>query len=1004
MPPDLVYVAQNDPAQYRPGISRGIRNGSRDDGGEGSHSREIELKRSRGEISCAECRRLKIKCDKRLPCSSCLRRGCASLCPNGSLATGQGTRFVLAATDHLHKRISKMTERIRQLEDALAIMHGDSDEPHPLLRDELLNLKVDKGEDKRDDVNEVPSGIDALGTLSINDRGNVHFFGSSGGSELLLLNDDDMYNHSPNLIAASPLSAQSSIRDSKSPISPEIALFANAFPFTPSSSLHDMQQKIESYLPPWEDAVKLAEIYLEQAAWLFRSLTRSQLMEEMLPAIYHQSPPKSIDEKHADLTDFNVVRLQECRGPHSLSLLFMAFAVGTLVDLNAEPFSAEADHYYQLARAALTLQSVFEQPNLFTIQVLHLMSIYNGMRQPSANAKEDNNETTSMEMSWSLIRLCHQLAQTIGLHRDSARWGLRSQEVERRRNLFWDLYVADTWQSLSTGRPPSITLPYIDCQFPIDEDAHINEQGKTEPGFGSWLLHFTKECIGPLTARILTATVPPYPTILELDAKIRDFPLPSFPSHIPLDPSRPALVMARFVLSHAREVTLLFLHRSFFAQAMVDDPMNPLRSQYAPSFLATYRSAMHVLKSIREEFEIVPALCARFWMPWTYAFSSAVVFGSIVTRGPGSSMAPSSLQELDMACQLFMSASKHSRRAAKASAILQKLKLKAHAAYDACLRSKGSPSTECILGVNPKLEKDDELDLISGRVRLISSRKSNSGSNSSRETTSPSRRNMAFSKHTPSPPISQNQPILSASSDDSLGTDLRVATVQMVASQNVSSVRSHQQASPTDLRFPSGWDGVGSETREDYKMIYPGNLPDSSVGIGNEVYGSATGVRGSYPVVKYDDWGDEETTTRYSNTHSHSSHPEINRMDGMEYGRQQHGFVSQHNHREPHLHPSQVHSQTHMHPHIQTSLPPLSPNSQPIGNYSGTSPLSATIPNQHNVLYHQLSGGGNTPPELYATAPRELSEMGLASHQSGINQRWTSYLQDSGLFYSGNSM
>ncbi|TDL15880.1 hypothetical protein BD410DRAFT_81333 [Rickenella mellea] len=53
-------------------------------GGEGGHVREIELKRSRGEVSCAECRRLKIKCDKKLPCSSCQRRGCASLCPNGS--------------------------------------------------------------------------------------------------------------------------------------------------------------------------------------------------------------------------------------------------------------------------------------------------------------------------------------------------------------------------------------------------------------------------------------------------------------------------------------------------------------------------------------------------------------------------------------------------------------------------------------------------------------------------------------------------------------------------------------------------------------------------------------------------------------------------------------------------------------------------------------------------------------------------------------------------------
>ncbi|TDL15882.1 hypothetical protein BD410DRAFT_731988 [Rickenella mellea] len=56
-------------------------------GGEGGHVREIELKRSRGEVSCAECRRCDIKCDKKLPCSSCQRRGCASLCPNGKYCT-----------------------------------------------------------------------------------------------------------------------------------------------------------------------------------------------------------------------------------------------------------------------------------------------------------------------------------------------------------------------------------------------------------------------------------------------------------------------------------------------------------------------------------------------------------------------------------------------------------------------------------------------------------------------------------------------------------------------------------------------------------------------------------------------------------------------------------------------------------------------------------------------------------------------------------------------------
>ena len=302
---------------------------------------------------------------------------------------------------------------------------------------------------------------------------------------------------------------------------------------------------------------------------------------------------------------------------------------------------------------------------------------------------------------------------------------------------------------------------------------------------------------------------------------------------------------------------------------------------------------------------------------------------------------------------------------------------------------------------------------MSGRVRLISSKKSNSGSNSSRETMSPVRQNMAYTKHTPSPPLSHNQSLLSTSSNDGLRTDLRVATMSMVASQNVSSLRSQQQESPTDLRLPAGWDSVNPEARDtDFKMMYTGNVANSgsgsNPGIGIGVYGTAASVR-DYPVVKFNGWeGGEASSARYSNTHSHSSHPGIDRMvDGMEYGHQQHGFVSHQHQRGTHLHLPQIQSQTHHpHPHIQSPVTPLSQPDPHLGNYSGTSPLSATVPNQPNVLYHHVPGpGGNTPPEMYATAPRELKEMGLASHQSGINQRWTSFIQTSGVFYnSGNSM
>ena len=142
----------------------------------------------------------------------------------------------------------------------------------------------------------------------------------------------------------------------------------------------------------------LSETYLEHAAWLFRAVSRIQLLDEMLPVIYKRKPPP--DPSH------------EYNGPHDIAVLFMIFAVGALVDLNQEPYNAEAEHFYNLAKASLTLQSILEKAELTTIQALHLMAIYNAMQQPDGS---DGESETSMEMSWSLIRLCHQLAQTVRL-------------------------------------------------------------------------------------------------------------------------------------------------------------------------------------------------------------------------------------------------------------------------------------------------------------------------------------------------------------------------------------------------------------------------------------------------------------------------------------------------------------------------------------------------------------------------------------------------------------
>ena len=83
-----------------------------------------------------------------------------------------------------------MGERIRQLEDALAILQAKcSNEPHPLLSDEAPNNSTpDQDEDgpvaETKDAHGAPDVIEAFGTLSVFDHGVSRFFGPSGGPEV----------------------------------------------------------------------------------------------------------------------------------------------------------------------------------------------------------------------------------------------------------------------------------------------------------------------------------------------------------------------------------------------------------------------------------------------------------------------------------------------------------------------------------------------------------------------------------------------------------------------------------------------------------------------------------------------------------------------------------------------------------------------------------------------------------------------------------------------------
>ncbi|KAI5997758.1 hypothetical protein EDC04DRAFT_3125428 [Pisolithus marmoratus] len=698
---------------------------SRSDLGEfergGGNAREIEQRRNSGQMACAECERLKTKCDRRIPCQACHRRGVASLCPNGRLPTGQGTRFVFAATEHLHRQLAKTRERIRQLEDALRVLQAKhSTEPHPLLQPEFL------GTSRRDDdvgphtteglEDHTPELVEALGTLSISDSGESHFFGPTGGSNVSTYYPKSYIDYVPSQDFAGGLF--DSARDSNGPQLPqEIANVAQVFPTEPSHLPLNVESLAKDYLPPWEQARYLTGVYFEQTIALSQNVSKDDILTKLLPAYYAN----------------NVLHITQAgNSRHRLGLLLLIFAIGALLDPDRKPGNTDAERYNQAACTTICFQSMMAKPSLEDIQLLRLRYLYNNVSGNELAGRE-----TSMETSWSLVALAAQLAHTVGLslfrfvHRDGLNWGLDDAITTKRRVVFWELFMTDAWHSLDAGRPPTFSLPYIDCQFPGGGSPHDKVHiGSDRQAFReSWVFRFASDCVADVAARKLTSNPPNYSTILELDRKVRDFPVTEAAvefaaaarSDVPAKPPGEDIgsteSMTRLIMSNAREVLLLYIHLNHFVQAIIKSPTDPQKSPYASSFEAAYEASFTIFRTVKLQYDLYPRLTARLWPIWTYTFSAAFLFGTIVTRGPQSPIASSAMKELHDAGLLFSKASSHSRRAQKALPFITDLREKAHHALRyAQSRMPRELSQQCGVGEN---EGDDDVDIFAGRMKKI---------------------------------------------------------------------------------------------------------------------------------------------------------------------------------------------------------------------------------------------------------------------------------------------
>ncbi|KAL1667836.1 fungal-specific transcription factor domain-containing protein [Schizophyllum commune] len=648
-------------------------------------------------LSCAECRRLKLRCDRAIPCSSCVKRGCSAICPDGSLTTGQGNRFVLASTQELHEKISELANRVRSLEDALRADHAQlTSEPHPLLNEDLLKIKAplqrevptfrSPPSNQTKDEEGGPEVVDAFGSLSISLSGRTKYFGHSANSWYFLQNETsgdcaDSESDDPLTLLQEVLPAQILNRAASFPIA-EIP---------PSIELQPIQLRdLLWFLPAVEQASQLRAIYYRHAAWMYNPVS-SDAIDEIFRTLY--------DPSVAHLTTHDPVV------SHGLSILFMILAIGSLMDTSHSPYNLEAEKYHQLARAALFQHAFIREPTVNAVQALFLMTFYLFL---------SDRHGTDAGARWAIMGIATKVAQSV--HRDSARLKLiDTAEVQRRRELFWELYTYDSWQCLTFGRPPSFSLAHVDCKMPFP--------GSTDDAnsYHAWKHAFTSECMNLLHDQAFSAKTPSYATVLQLDRKMRAFPVPpvlqvaGFGSSDPRANSYPETVMLmlqRHVVLAIREANLLYLHRSFFARAINDHPKDPLGSPYGTSVIAAYRSAGSLVALMRNLHTQLKEPSERIWFLWTHMFSCSIVLGSIVTRCPSLSLAPSALVQLDSACELFAKAA-HGFRAAKVLDIMLRLQQKAHTSLEQWRRGLALQREPGAAG------EEDELTVLGGQTRLV---------------------------------------------------------------------------------------------------------------------------------------------------------------------------------------------------------------------------------------------------------------------------------------------
>ncbi|OXG79806.1 hypothetical protein C345_05536 [Cryptococcus neoformans A2-102-5] len=740
---------------------------------DGNRDRDRDRSRKRKRrphLNCAECRRLKLKCDRTVPCENCVKRSCQEICPEG---VREGPRNVKKQArpsssndgDLPAARRRRDTGTLSARSPSITLPRADTFASEPVttagpvaptvaaphdgspaqidfsnrhMRSSINLNEVDPQsvQTVSDDIAprlDLPAagpfrsmsdstnvsqtvitqrteepGAQSHGTLVISHTGSSKYLGPSAASEWL--KDAEVLEG-----AETPGFSRAASPNNVLPNTQPRA--QSGFPFS-ARSTHAVPSllTLALSLPTIEEAEALVDSYYRYFGWSYEIISRAH-MKQILEEAYNFTA--GIASRHRS----SRVQAQQ------LALLFIVLAMGALHNLELPPDDISAEEYLLSSEDCLARGQFMNNNTVPGVQTLIIMAHYHLETDKGRNG----------DSAWTLWGLAMRIVQAMGLHRDGEKWNLPPEVVEERRRIFWESHSAEIFQANCFSRPYAIPAEFIDTKFPTDKPSH--GAMSVEPSY-----HTLKFRLAQIAKSVLQSVLctdgPPYESIVDLYEKLRSFErsipyyircrtallaLPSlYTDASKAEAESPALnkrdlrrTFEQYSLAMMISESIVNLYRPYFMRALIECPGDPLRTVYGQAYLSVVERSNVIIQIVCGLYALHPHVTARHWWCWYHAFNSAVCLGTLILMSPQNELVPIALGAMDQVIGIYTQTvnNRTSPRMIQNLRWLLRLRQRANGRIE---QSKGQGQThQQDVQETPDSDTETDAGLLGWRTRLI---------------------------------------------------------------------------------------------------------------------------------------------------------------------------------------------------------------------------------------------------------------------------------------------